>query len=1090
MRLNIFVLLFLATVFSVSADNIIFKEAFSSAESVKKYTAWNLRPELITNQDASVCMKLQVAERTEHANLKITFQPVQMAGKWIEVSANIKGENVAPAKASFNGAKFMLPVQCTSSTTYFGASMKSGSFDWERVSFKAVIPEDARKIELILGFQDSFGTLLVKDLKIEEIGVPLNLSKLANMGLSDKTSSDGKGGWSDQGPDNDASNFKYHKDNLYAGIPFRLIKPDENGGKAVLSMKSAKFPAGLESAELKSAYPVNCSYLYILHTVCHGAPGNAGFIEVTGKDGASQTIPVELGRDVSDWWNPKRSANACPAAQWQNASGGTVGIYASKFRLDPGISPVVSVKFRGINGVPVWIILGATLSENNYEFPDIVQVTTKANDRWKAMPTVPPYVLSGSALDRSQLTENIDITERVITNKNGQLALSGKPEIPVRFLCVADSYHTIFGLFKSKKDIEDYTRQLRMQGYNMARLHYFDDMLMKDAKKPLEFNQDVLDRFDYYVFCMKKNGIYLNLDAMCSPCGYEPGYAWAKDKYGRDYGFDIYFLEKSRENWRQGVRQLLTHINPYTGTALVDDPVLAIVNGKNEQEFAMMEWKYPANAQYMIPSWREFIKRRYKSLDAYNNAWKLNIKSWEEVPLFTAEESRERGTKGTDVVLYKSELEGNQYKWYVDELRKIGYTGIVTNYDMGQSLRYIALRKDFQAVGIHSYHAHPSSSGLKEETIDQSSAIANSNAMFRGINSTRLSGKALLTTEYGVVFWNKYRYEEAFTMGAYSAFQDHSALTVHSQTVSIRPEQIIKPFGCTADPVIHASEFLTAYLFRRGDVAPAKVKVRLDLDSKAMFANGSFNEGIHYGQSRLCLLTGASCAVDPDFPVQKNELSLSTAGGSTIMTRPGYTMVVDQPGAPFDIDKLMTEFKKQGLVPENNRTSAVNEIFENSNNEIYLDARKHFMSVNTPKLQGICSEAGQAPVALKDLTVSDLSVRGNVAAVSIDDKALADSKRIVLVYATNALNSDMVFLSEDMRVLKDFGKAPILVECGSFSFKLNNRNAAKLKLYALNTDGSRRFEIPLQKKAETVQASINTVSMENGPSIYFELAAE
>ena len=257
-----------------------------------------------------------------------------------------------------------------------------------------------------------------------------------------------------------------------------------------------------------------------------------------------------------------------------------------------------------------------------------------------------------------------------------------------------------------------------------------------------------------------------------------------------------------------------------------------------------------------------------------------------------------------------------------------------------------------------------------------------------------------------------------------------------------------------------------------------------------MFRNFSFLDGLHHGHSRLCLLTGVSCAVDPDFPVRENEFALSTTGGSAVITRPGYTMTVDRPDAPFDIDTIIRELKKQNRFPRNNRTNALSGIFENSNNELYLDVRKKFMSVNTPKLQGICSEAGGAPVHLNEFGISNLTTRGNVALVSVDNRKLSDSRRMVLVYATNALNTGMVFLSPDMRTLKELGTPPVLVETGSFEFELKNRNAEKLRLYALATDGSRRFEIPLRKERTSVRAKIDTASFQDGPSLYFELVAE
>lgn len=108
-----------------------------------------------------------------------------------------------------------------------------------------------------------------------------------------------------------------------------------------------------------------------------------------------------------------------------------------------------------------------------------------------------------------------------------------RPETPVRFLTAAEAHDTIFKECATKEKTREYVRQLKLHGYNMTRLHYFDEMLMRDAKEPLQFNAEVLDRFDYYVHCLKQEGIYLNMDVMSSPVGYTPGYAWAPDPQGR-----------------------------------------------------------------------------------------------------------------------------------------------------------------------------------------------------------------------------------------------------------------------------------------------------------------------------------------------------------------------------------------------------------------------------------------------------------------------------------------------------------------------------------------------------------------------------
>ena len=57
---------------------------------------------------------------------------------------------------------------------------------------------------------------------------------------------DGKGGWTDQG-DNDLRQIRVGRQELL-GVPFELIDSATNGGKAVLTLGSKKFPAGPLSA--------------------------------------------------------------------------------------------------------------------------------------------------------------------------------------------------------------------------------------------------------------------------------------------------------------------------------------------------------------------------------------------------------------------------------------------------------------------------------------------------------------------------------------------------------------------------------------------------------------------------------------------------------------------------------------------------------------------------------------------------------------------------------------------------------------------------------------------------------------------------
>lgn len=118
-------------------------------------------------------------------------------------------------------------------------------------------------------------------------------------------------------------------------------------------------------------------------------------------------------------------------------------------------------------------------------------------------------------------------------------------------------------------------------------------------------------------------------------------------------------------------------------------------------------------------------------------------------------------------------------------------------------------------------------------------------------------------------------------------------------------------------------------------------------------------------------------------------------------------------------------------------------------------------------------------------------MRGNLSAVSLENgKTLADSEHILIVFATNALNTGMVFEDASHRTRLQNGTTPILLETGRFRAALSNRNAGKFKLYALGTDGKRLAELPLKQSAGALGIDVDTANIPNGPAVYFELTTK
>ena len=1028
-----------------------------------------------------------------------SLNPAQIAGRRVTLSAEVQRDVKVYQK--WQGGKLMLCVKLASGRNeYFGIYMESGSFDWKTLSKSFDIPQDLVSASLFLGLQGGTGVIRYRNLKVESGDLALDLGKYANMGYSDPVANDGKGGWSDQGPENDASKFRRNQ-TTFGKVPFHLTDPAKNQGKSVLTFGSKRFPNGLSSVEIDlGKTDGKAKYLYLLHTLTFpDSYPPVGTITVTGAGGDSQTLKIINGRDVANWWMPSKKPNAFPISIWQNGGGNQVGVYLSKFKLNvPGAIRKLKISREDASAAN-WIILGITLSEQDYPFPQAARITMQADQKWKVLPLpAKGGIVAGSALDLSFLNDGkpAGTHGRVIVNRNGHFAFEKEPDRPIRFLSTAEGPSSWRGFwankpqFDSKEKIREYVRQLRLAGYNMIRIHFLDEILLTKAEKDLDFNADYLDRFDFLVAECGRNGIYLNMDAMTSRLGYAKGKRWGwkgSPATPGNFKHEIYFSERVRQNWKEGVRKLFTHRNPYTGKRLVDDPVLALVVGFNEQEFGLSSC---ADYNGLLPLWKTFLKKKYKTVQALQAAWGKNAPStFEKIAIFRQDDVHRSDAMGADINQFLIEQENSIFHFYKDFLREIGYRGPVSAMNMGKSFRHAAARRDFDFITMNSYHAHPNGYTTNGGgVISQASSIGDAGNILRGFASMRLYGKPFLITEHLHVFWNKYRYEQGFVTGAYAAFQDFDGLTGFGSNITINPYVPPSPFQIGNDPIAKTQEFLTALLFLRRDVTPGKHLIRLALSSEEFLKNGAANDGLSTAQGKLILTNRFAYTCDQRIPTGKNEIILGRSGGAGIIVDPWYSSLLDSKESLFHLDRYLNHLRKSGVLPARNRSSDASGIYETETGELRMETRRNYLQLNTLRLQGICAEAGSS-AKLSDFEIRKMTTRGNLALASIDGtRPIREAKRLLLVVATNVLNSGMTFEDPEQRFLLKLGTMPVLLETGTFELAFRSRCAKELKAYALGMDGTRIAELPLRKQGDRVELSLNTAAIPNGPALYFEFA--
>ncbi len=81
---------------------------------------------------------------------------------------------------------------------------------------------------------------------------------------------------------------------------------------------------------------------------------------------------------------------------------------------------------------------------------------------------------------------------------------------------------------------------------------------------------------------------------------------------------------------------------------------------------------------------------------------------------------------------------------------------------------------------------------------------------------------------------------------------------------------------------------------------------------------------------------------------------------------------------------------------------------------------------------------------------------------SVDGLPLKDSKRLVLMHATDVLNTDMTFTDKARQKLEKWGDLPHLVRAGKTSIRLALASPSGWKVWAVDLSGRQLYEVALQ----------------------------
>jgi hypothetical protein len=644
---------------------------------------------------------------------------------------------------------------------------------------------------------------------------------------------------------------------------------------------------------------------------------------------------------------------------------------------------------------------------------------------WLPVREISLELAPGSPLDFSTILPNGTIgPERHLVIANGRFAMSDSPARPEPLLCASLAWSPASGGFPNHDDADRYARQLAMHGYNIARFHFVEAALMAGRSADFDFDPDVLDRVHYLMAALRREGISWILDGMTSARGGLGGYDDRWD--GRGDLKEAALLDAAGlEHWRRLQQRFLAAVNPYTGLAPVADPALALIVLVNEGglEFDSIvregqgEQGYTERIRTGFNAW---LRTRYADSSALSAAWGgLGWgESLEDDTIALPGNRWGPSPRYRDVQRYFIEAEVQGTATMATTLRSLGYAGAISNYNNWPILQASLSRRDLDAVTMNTYFDWVS--GYAPGTrIEQTSSLARGLDYIRLTASTRWLGKPFLLTEYDHLFWNRYRYEAGLAVPAYASFQGWDGLCRHGHGPivlrygeDVPHKKQMLPYAIALDPVARAGETLAALLFRRGDVAPSALTVPFSIEGE----------------------TGLSDRIDAREPEDLTGLMALAAIGLKQGERQGTSVPAVRAETSFA--DMVARLVAAGAIDQQRADAAAEGVYRSDTGQIEITPDRRLLKVVTAHTVAAAFETLDGELSLGPATVHASGTPALFALSALDGEALATSRRILVILATDARNTNMRFADADAKEIVDFGHLPVLIQHGTVDFSL------------------------------------------------------
>lgn len=520
-----------------------------------------------------------------------------------------------------------------------------------------------------------------------------------------------------------------------------------------------------------------------------------------------------------------------------------------------------------------------------------------------------------------------------------------------------------YALLQSDKDtVKLHAKRMAKLGFNLVRFHHFDsswvrpNIFAQPDRDTLAINPESMEKLDWWIKCLKDEGIYVWLDLHVGRQFTEnDGITDFLDASGGKpssglRGFN-YFNDDIFTAMADFSQSLLQHENRYTRVKYADEPAIMAALITNENDLS----HHFGNALIASRSGPKHHEKFIQALD--------KISAFTNIDKNSAKKTWEMG----DSKKFLANVEYAFFNEMIDEVRKTGFRAplATTNYWGGMSISGLPSLAFGDFVDAHYY--------TREDELSLNPF--KKAGILHWLSSAQVSGKPYTVSEWNAQeFPDPFRSQLPLVMASHAAFQGWDALMLYGYAqVSLHSMADGDNWSSFRDPVVMAVMPAASLLYRQQHVTGAVNTYSLSLAEDVFF--------------------GERVSADTSLAIrtisEKSRLTVDVGPFPSIpwLSRP---LQKEQEKVAHRERHLVKNYKNAYLLPESRAVkSDTNQIQRNWETGVYAvnSAQSVVLAGNLSNM--VNESLGPVTISLKNRT-------GVIAIQSLDRKPINDSSRLLV----------------------------------------------------------------------------------------------